>query len=154
MVWHNSNISRHTWMLAFCPRASVRLPDIGLWTNNGWVDWDRFQIAICNGVCCTHFPYSSLLNFGRGEAPLAFCTNGFSNCAFWRSLTALLNMATFDESGDSCAHNKRKTKRKTDKSIVWLSTTEKRKKNEPRLFTAADDTARCTAKRRRKLLYI
>lgn len=94
---------------------------------------------------CTHFPYSSLLNFGRGEALLPFCANGFSNCPFWCSFTALLNMATLDESGESC-----KIKRST-KHINWLfderkKTNRKKEKQiyETRLFTAIDDAAQCT----------
>lgn len=42
MIVQSSHISRKTWILAFCPRCSVRLPAMGL-------------------------PYSDLLNCGRGE---------------------------------------------------------------------------------------
>lgn len=94
----------------------------------------------------THFPYSSLLNFGRGEAALPFCTNGFSNCAFWWSFTALLNMATFDESGESCKQNK---KQKHKNALIdwlikcWRGESERGS----RLFTAtADDAADCAAR--------
>lgn len=47
----------------------------------------------------THFPYSSLLNFGRVE--LRSFTNGFNSCEFLCVSTDLLNIATFDESGES-----------------------------------------------------
>lgn len=59
-----------------------------------------------DGVCLyvksddTHFPYSSLLNFGRGEGP-RLLTNGFNSCPVLCVSAALLNIATFDDSGES-----------------------------------------------------
>lgn len=75
---HSSSISRKTWMLAFCPRCSVRLPAMGR-------------------------PYSDLLN--RGELrPLTVesVENGFNSWLDWWVFARWLNMATLEDSGESC----------------------------------------------------
>ena len=53
------------------------------------------------GHVTTYFPYSALLNFGRGELRPSTCANGLSSREFVFSLMTLLNLATLDESGES-----------------------------------------------------
>lgn len=67
-------------MLAFCPRASVKLPAMGLKTEKSHykiiIILQQFYFLI------THFPYSSLENVGRGELREFLLLNGFNNCPF------------------------------------------------------------------------